>query len=154
MKIWIDADAAPRDVKEISLRAAKRLSLEAVLVANQRLLVPPAYPSARAVRVEGGPDVADRYIFERAEPGDLVITADIPLAADLVGKRVTVIDPRGDEHSADTIGERLAMRDFMESMRGAGVETGGARPYGERDRKAFAGTLDRVLTRLVRGGHT
>ncbi len=150
MRIWIDADAAPRDVKEIVLRAAKRLSLEAILVANQRLLVPPGYPTASAVRVEGGPDVADRYIVEHAEPGDLAITADIPLAADLVQKKVCVIDPRGEEYSADTISERLSMRDFMDSMRGAGVETGGARPYGEKDRKAFAGTLDRALTRLTR----
>lgn len=114
--------------------------------------MPPGYPSASAVRVEGGPDVADRYILERAEPGDLVITADIPLAASLIEKKVSVIDPRGEEHSADTIGERLAMRDFMDSIRGAGIDTGGARPYGERDRKAFAGSLDRALTRLMRSG--
>lgn len=151
MKLWIDADAAPRDVKEIVFRAAKRLELPTVLVANQRLPVPPGNPFVSAVRVEGGPDVADRYIAENAHPGDVAVTADIPLAAALVEKGVATIDPRGDEFNAENVGERLAVRDFMDGLRGAGVETGGTRPYGPKDKQAFAGALDRVLTRALRG---
>jgi len=150
VKLWIDADAAPRDVKEIAFRAARRLEMETVLVANQRLTPPPGNPFAAAVRVEGGPDVADRYIAEHAAAGDVAVTADIPLAAALVEKRVAVIDPRGDEYTGETIGERLAVRDFMDGLRGAGVETGGARPYGPREKQAFAAALDRVLTRARR----
>lgn len=150
MKLWIDADAAPRDVKEIAFRSAKRLELETVLVANQRLQVPPGNTFVSAVRVEGGPDEADRYIAEHAEARDVAVTADIPLAAILVEKGVVVIDPRGEEYSPDNVGERLAVRDFMDGLRGAGVETGGARPYGAKDKQAFAGALDRILTRALR----
>jgi uncharacterized protein len=150
MKLWIDADAAPRDVKEIVYRAARRLELETVLVANQRLQVPPGNAFVSAVRVEGGPDEADRHIAEHAGPGDAAVTADIPLAAILVEKGVAVIDPRGEEYTAENVGERLGVRDFMDGLRGAGVETGGARPYGARDKQAFAGALDRVLTRALR----
>ena len=107
MRIWIDADAAPRDVKEIVFRTARRLQIETVLVANQRLLAPPGNPLVSAVRVEGGPDVADRYIAEHAEAGDLAVTADVPLAALLVPRGVAVLDPRGEEHTEETIGERL-----------------------------------------------
>lgn len=152
MKIWIDADAAPRDVKEIVFRAAKRLSIETILVANRRLPVPPGNPFVSAVRVDGGPDVADRYIAEAAQPGDIAVTADIPLAAILVERRVQVIDPRGEEYTRENVGERLHVRDFMDSLRGAGVETGGARPYGAREKQAFAGTLDRLLARAARLG--
>ena len=151
MRIWIDADAAPRDVKEIVFRAARRLGVEAVLVANQWLSTPLGNPFVTAVRVAGGPDVADRHIAEHAEPGDAAITADIPLAARLVDKRVLVIDPRGEEYTEENVGERLAVRDFMDGLRGAGVETGGPRPYSPRDRQAFAAALDRVLTRALRG---
>lgn len=150
MKLWIDADAAPRDVKEIAFRAARRLELETVLVANQRLQLPPGNPFITAVRVEGGPDVADRYIAESAEPGDVAVTADIPLAAALVEKGVSVIDPRGEEYTAENVGERLAVRDFMDGLRGAGVETRGSRPYGAKDKQTFAAALDRVLTRELR----
>lgn len=150
MKLWIDADAAPRDVKEIAFRAAKRLELETVLVANQRLDVPPGNPYVSAVRVSGGPDVADRHIADSAEPGDVAITADIPLAAALVEKQVHTIDPRGDEFTAESVGERLSVRDFMDGLRGAGVDTGGAKPYGARDKQRFAATLDRVLTQALR----
>jgi uncharacterized protein YaiI (UPF0178 family) len=151
VKLWIDADAAPRDVKEIVFRAAKRLEMQTVLVANQRMPVPPGNPFVTAVRVEGGPDVADLYIVEQAAPGDVAVTADIPLAAALVEKGVAVIDPRGDEFDAENVGERLAVRDFMDGLRGAGVETGGSRPYGPKDKQAFAGSLDRILTRALRG---
>ena len=151
MRLWIDADAAPRDVKEIVFRTARRLQIETVLVANQRLSTPLDHPFVTTVRVEGGPDRADRYIAEKAEPGDLAVTADIPLAASLVEKGVLVLDPRGEEYSAENVGERLAVRDFMDGLRGAGVETSGPRPYGAKDRQTFAAALDRVLTRRLRG---
>lgn len=150
MKLWIDADAAPRDVKEIVFRAARRLEIEAVLVANQWLTPPPANAFVTAVRVAGGPDVADRHIADHAEPGDVAVTADIPLAARLVEKGVRVIDPRGEEYTDENVGERLAVRDFMDSLRGAGVETQGPRPYNPKDKQAFAAALDRVLTRARR----
>jgi len=150
MTLWLDADATPRDVKEICLRASERLALATVLVANQRVALPPGYTHVTTVRVEGGPDAADRYIVEHAAPGDVAITADIPLAALLVPKRVSVIDPRGEEYTAESIGERLSVRDFMDGLRGTGVETGGHAPYGAREKQAFANALDRVLTRMLR----
>jgi uncharacterized protein len=150
MKLWIDADAAPRDVKEIVYRVARRLELETVLVANQRLQVPPGARFVSTVRVEGGPDEADRYIAEHAAANDVAITADIPLAAQLVESGVWAIDPRGEEFTREIIGERLSVRDFMDGLRGSGIETGGARPYGAREKQAFASTLDRVLTRAMR----
>jgi uncharacterized protein YaiI (UPF0178 family) len=149
MELWLDADATPRDVKEICLRASHRLALETLLVANQRVLIPRGYVHASAVRVDGGPDVADRYIVEHASSGDVVVTADIPLAALLVPKGVVVLDPRGEEYSAESIGERLSVRNFMESLRGAGVETGGHAAYGPREKQAFANALDRALTRCM-----
>lgn len=124
--------------------------MDMVLVANQRLQLMPGYPHLSAVRVEGGPDAADRYIAEHAEPGDVAVTADIPLAALLVPKGVAVIDPRGEEYTTETIGERLSVRDFMDGLRGAGVETGGHGAYGPRDRQAFANALDRALARALR----
>jgi uncharacterized protein YaiI (UPF0178 family) len=150
MKLWIDADAAPRDVKDICLRASDRLQLETVLVANQRLQLPLGYAHASAVRVDGGPDVADRYIAEHASAGDVAVTADIPLAALLVPMGVIVIDPRGEEYTTESIGERLSVRDFMDGLRGAGVETGGHGAYGMKERQAFANALDRALTRARR----
>jgi hypothetical protein len=150
VKIWIDADAAPRDVKELVFRAAQRLQLPAILVANQRLQTPPGNPMVSAVWVDGGPDVADQHIAAEAQAGDLVVTQDIPLAALLVPKGVAVLDPRGDEHTAETIGERLSIRDFMEQARTAGVVTGGPPPYDARARQAFAAALDRTLVRLLR----
>jgi uncharacterized protein len=150
MKIWVDADAAPRDVKEIVFRAAKRLEIEAVLVANQRMPAPLNNEFVSTVWVQGGPDVADRHIVEHADAGDVAITADIPLAADLVAKQLIVLDPRGELYSEENVRERLSVRDFMESLRGAGVETGGAKPYGPREKQAFAGALDRALTAALR----
>jgi uncharacterized protein YaiI (UPF0178 family) len=151
MKLWIDADAAPRDVKEIVFRAAHRLALDTVLVANQRVPLPPGHPTVSAVRVEGGPDVADQHIADHAEAGDVAVTQDIPLAALLVAKGVAVIDPRGVEFTPESIGERLSVRDFMDSLRTAGVDTGGPKPYTPKDKQAFAGALDRALTRARRG---
>jgi hypothetical protein len=150
LKIWIDADAAPRDVKEIVFRAARRLEIETVLVANQWISTPINNPFVRAVRVAGGPDVADHHIAEHAEAGDVAVTADVPLAARLVEKRVIVIDVRGQEYSEENVGERLAVRDFMDGLRGAGIETSGPRPYNPKDKAAFAAALDRALTRAAR----
>jgi uncharacterized protein YaiI (UPF0178 family) len=150
MKLWIDADAAPRDVKEICYRASDRLKLETVLVANQRIQLPPGYKFLSAVRVEGGPDVADLYIAEHSETGDVAVTADIPLAALLVPKGVVVIDPRGDVYTEQSIGERLSVRNFMDGLRMNGIETGGHAPYGAKEKQAFANAIDRALTRALR----
>ena len=150
LTLWIDADAAPRDVKDICIRASERLALATVLVANQRLQLTPGYRHLSAVRVDGGPDVADRYIEEHATTGDVAVTADIPLAAALVSKGVVVLDPRGAEYTAESIGERLSVRNFMDGLRGTGVDTGGHAAYGPREKQAFANALDRALTRAVR----
>ena len=150
MKIWIDADASPREAKDIVFRAAVRLQVETVLVANQPLRTPVGNPLVSFVLVPGGPDVADRHIVDHAEAGDLVITQDIPLAALLVPKQIVVLDPRGDEHTSETIGERLSLRDFMEHMRSVGEVTSGPAPYDARAKRAFSSALDRVLTRLLR----
>jgi uncharacterized protein len=150
MKLWLDADATPRDVKDVCFRAAERLKLATVLVANMRLQLPLGFTYLSTVRVDGGPDVADRYIAEHAEAGDVAVTADIPLAALLVPKGVIVIDPRGEQYTAESIGERLSVRNFMDGLRGAGVETGGHAAYGPREKQAFANALDRALTRALR----
>jgi uncharacterized protein YaiI (UPF0178 family) len=150
MTLWIDADAAPQPVKEICFRASDRLALQTVLVANQRLPIPAGYAHVSAVRVDGGPDVADRYIAEHAALGDVAVTADIPLAALLVPKGVVVLDPRGDEYTAEIIGERLSVRNFMDGLRASGVDTGGHAAYGSREKQAFANALDRALTRALR----
>src|SRR5215217_2722289 len=142
LRIWLDADATPRDVKDIVFRAAHRLAVETVVVANQRVPIPPGHTMISAVRVEGGPDAADRYIAESAAAGDVAITSDIPLAAILVAARVVVIDPRGYEHTSETVGERLSVRDFADALRTAGVETGGPRPFSSKDKQAFASALD------------
>lgn len=150
MRIWIDADAAPKDVKELVFRSARRLSIETILVANRRLQTPPGNPLISAVQVDGGADVADQYIASHAAPGDLVVTQDVPLAALLVPRDIAVIDVRGEEHTAETVGERLSVRDFMEQARLAGVVTGGPPPFDARAKQAFAAALDRVLSRLRR----
>lgn len=150
MKIWIDADAAPRAVRDIVYRAAKRLDLEAVLVANQSLSVPSTYPMVSSILVPGGADVADDHIVAHAEPGDLVVTHDIPLAARLVPEGVVVLDVRGTEHTMNTIGERESIRDFMESLRSTGVATSGPPPFDARAKREFASALDRALTRMTR----
>lgn len=144
MQIWVDADACPAAIKEILFRAAQRLGLQLTLVANRLLRVPPS-PYIRALQVPMGFDVADRHIVRVAAAGDLVITADIPLAAALVAKKVLVLDPRGECYDADSIGERLAMRNFMEVMRGAGSELSGPAALSQADRQAFARRLDRLL---------
>lgn len=149
MRLWLDADATPREVKEICFRAADRLKLTTILVANQRIQLPVGSGHVSAVRVDGGPDVADLYIAEHAVKGDVAVTADIPLAALLVPKGVLVIDPRGDEYTAESVGERLSVRNFMDGLRSTGVETGGHGAYGAREKQAFANALDRALTRAA-----
>ena len=150
MKLWIDADAAPQVVKEICFRTSDRLKLDTVLVANHRVTIPAGYVHLTAVRADGSPDAADRYIAEHAEKGDVAVTQDIPLAALLVPKGVVVIDPRGEEYTVESIGERLSVRNFMDGLRGAGVETGGPKAFTSKDKSAFASALDRVLTRALR----
>ena len=151
MKLWIDADAAPQVVKEICFRTSDRLKLDTVLVANQRVMIPPGYGYLTAIRVDGSSDAADRYIAEHAETGDVAVTQDIPLAALLVPKGVAVIDPRGDEFTKESIGERLSVRNFMDGLRSSGVDTGGHGQYGAREKQAFANALDRALTRALKG---
>lgn len=146
----MDADAVPRDVKVVISRAALRLEVTTHFVANRSLETPANNPFVTSVRVEGGPDMADDHIAQHAQPGDLAITADIPLAARLVEKGVRAIDPRGEEYNQENIGERLSVRDFMHQLRSTGVETGGPRPYGETDKRAFAATFERVITKMLR----
>jgi uncharacterized protein YaiI (UPF0178 family) len=154
MKLWIDADAAPQAVKEICFRTSDRLKLDTVLVANQRVQIPVGYSSVTAIRVDGSPDAADRYIAEHAEAGDVAVTQDVPLAAILVPKGVAVIDPRGEVFSEESIGERLSVRNFMDELRTTGVDTGGHGVYGQREKQAFANALDRALTRALKHRRT
>lgn len=149
--LWVDADAAPRDVKEIVFRAAKRLEIPAVLVANQRMPTPNNNPFVRFEWVPGGPDKADEHIAEHGAEGDIAVTADIPLAAILVEKGLWVIDPRGEEYTKENVQHRLSIRDFMQDLRDTGVETGGPSAYGAAEKQAFAGALDRTLTKVLRG---
>ncbi len=150
MQIWIDADACPRVIKEIVFRASERLDVPVCLVANTSL----AKHHSRlitSVVVDGGFDVADDYIVEHAAPGDLVITADIPLAARVVARGAVGLDPRGELYTEENVGERLSMRDLMTELRGAGMVQGGPAQFGATDRQRFASSLDRLLTRMLRG---
>jgi len=144
VQIWVDADACPGVIKEILYRAADRLRIHVTLVANQMLRTPPS-PWIRALQVPGGFDVADNEIVYRVTAGDLVITADIPLAASVLDKGGLALDPRGERYSADNIRERLSLRSFMDELRASGVDTGGPPPFGQADRQAFANALDRLL---------
>ena len=146
MSIWVDADACPRPVKEILFKAAERTGVELTLVANHAMAVP-RLPNVRLLQVQGGFDVADQEIAKRVAPGDLVITADIPLAADVIARGAQALNPRGELYSADTIRALLTMRDFMDTMRASGVVTGGPPALSQADRQAFAGQLDRWLAR-------
>jgi uncharacterized protein YaiI (UPF0178 family) len=145
VQIWIDADACPNPVKELVFRASARLNLPVCLVANRALAVPPV-PRITLVQVRPGSDVADSYIVQHVAAGDIVITADIPLAAQVVARDAVALDPRGDIHTVDTIGERLAMRNLMEELRWAGVASGGPAAYSAKDRRRFAAALDRLVT--------
>ena len=146
MRIWVDADACPVAVKEILYRVANRVGIELTLIANQMLRVPPS-PWIKALQVSSGFDVADQRIAQEAEAGDVVVTADIPLAALVVAKGAVVIDPRGELLDKGNIQERLTMRNFMETLRNSGVETGGPAALSSADRQAFANQLDRLLAR-------
>ncbi|HEY6897353.1 MAG TPA: YaiI/YqxD family protein [Rhodocyclaceae bacterium] len=150
MQIWVDADACPGAIKDILYRAAERTGRPLVLVANQFLRVPPS-PHIRAVQVEKGFDVADNYIAERVQPGDLVITGDIPLAAAVLEKGAIGLNPRGERYSAENIRQLLDMRNFMDTLRSSGVDTGGPPAFNQGDRQTFANQLDRLLAGLPKG---
>jgi uncharacterized protein len=149
MQIWVDADACPAAIKDILFRAAERERVQVTLVANQALRVPPS-PYVRSVQVPPGFDVADKRIVELLAPGDLVITADIPLAAATIDKNAHALNPRGEMYTKDNIRERLSMRNFMDELRGSGVTTGGPAALSQRDRQAFANSLDSFLAKRAR----
>lgn len=149
MNIWVDADACPGVIKDILYRAADRAQVQLTLIANQMLRTPPS-PWIRALQVPAGFDVADRRIAQEAKAGDLVITADIPLAAQVIAKGAHVLEPRGDLLDASNIQERLTLRNFMEGLRSSGVETGGPAAFSASDRQAFANRLDGLLMKLKR----
>ncbi len=146
MKIWVDADACPVVIKDILFRAAIKRQISTTLVANQLVRVPPS-PFLSSLQVAQGFDEADNEIVRRCQPGDLVITADIPLAADVPAKGGHALNPRGELYSPDTIKQKLTMRDFMDTLRGSGVHTGGPPPMNQSDRQAFANKLDTLLQR-------
>ncbi len=148
MQIWVDADACPGVIKEIIFRAAERLKIETILVANQMLRTPPSR-YIRAIQVPSGFDVADRHIVDQLAPGDLVITADIPLASGVIERGAHALNPRGELYTEANIRERLTMRNFMEELRSAGVETGGPAAFSQADRQAFGNTLDRFLAKHI-----
>jgi uncharacterized protein YaiI (UPF0178 family) len=150
MQIWVDADACPNVIKEVLYRAAMRTQIPVTLVANQALRVP-ASPLIRTLQVASGFDVADNEIVRRCVAGDLVITADIPLAAEVLEKGAAALNPRGERYSPATIRERLTMRDFMETLRSSGVQTGGPATLSPRDRQQFAAELDKWLQAARRG---
>jgi uncharacterized protein YaiI (UPF0178 family) len=145
MHIWVDADACPKVIKEILYRVAERTGMSMTLVANQGLATP-RLKNIRSLRVAAGFDVADNEIVKRLESGDLVITADIPLAALVVAKGGFALNPRGELYTKENIKDRLSMRDFMDSLRATGVETGGPATFSQRDRQIFANQLDRFLS--------
>ncbi len=145
-QIWVDADACPNPIKEILFRAAKRLEILTTLVANQELQIS-ASPYIKAVQVRSGLDIADQYIVQQLQPGDLVITADIPLAAEAITKGAVALNPRGEFYNEGNIRERLSLRNFMDELRSGGVDTGGPPAFSQRDRQNFANQLDRFLRR-------
>lgn len=147
MQIWVDADACPGVIKEILFRAAERRQIQTTLVANQMLRTPPS-KYIRAIQVPSGFDVADAHIVDQLAAGDLVITADIPLAALVIERGAHALNPRGELYTTATIRERLNMRDFMEGLRAAGIETGGPAAFNQADRQAFANQLDRFLAKI------
>lgn len=149
MKIWVDADACPVVAKEILFRAAERTGVQLILVANQPVNVPVS-ENIRSIQVPQGFDVADDEIVKRLDAGDLVITSDIPLAAEVIAKGGHALTPRGEQHTKENIGAKLNMRDFMDTMRHSGVEmSGGPSAYGQRDKQEFANNLDRFLTKYA-----
>jgi uncharacterized protein YaiI (UPF0178 family) len=151
MKIWVDADACPVVIKDILFRAAERTGIELTLVANQPIRKP-SLKNITMLQVPAGFDVADNEIVKRLNKDDLVITSDIPLAAEVIAKQGRALNPRGEMYTADTIKNRLEVRDFMDSMRGSGVHTGGPPPLSQSDRQAFANNLDRYLASNFKAG--
>lgn len=144
MKIWVDADACPVVIKEILFRVAERTKRHLILIANHPIYIPPSQ-FIRMYQVESGFDVVDNEIVRRMDEGDLVITSDIPLAAEVIKKQGRVLSPRGELYTKENIGARLSMRDFMESLRASGVDTGGLSTLSQNDRKLFAGQLDKLV---------
>jgi len=144
MHIWVDADACPAVIREILFRAAQRTGVALTLVANRWIQVPKA-ENIRALQVESGFDVADNTIVQRVAAGDLVVTADIPLAAEVIEKQALALNPRGELYTTETIRQRLNMRDFMDTLRASGIDTGGQAAMSQRERQAFANQLDRIL---------
>ena len=147
MHIWVDADACPKPVKEILFRAATKREVMVTLVANQPLYTPPS-KYIQTVQVSAGFDVADNEIVKRVEHGDLVVTADIPLASEVIEKQGIALNPRGELYTPENIRERLNMRDFMSELRDTGIQTGGHASYGNREKQAFANQLDRLLANV------
>ena len=145
--IWVDADACPRVIKDILFRAADRASIQVTLVANQSIQVPRS-PHIRSIQVASGFDVADNYIVQNAGAGDLVVTADIPLAAEVIDKECLALNPRGELYTTENIRQRLNMRDFMDTMRSSGMDTGGPPALSQADRMALANQLDRFIAAL------
>jgi len=149
MQIWVDADACPNVIKEVLFRAADRAQVNVTLVANQLIRTPPSL-FIRSLQVASGFDVADNEIVRRCEKDDLVITADIPLAADVLNKEAIALNPRGERYTPATIRERLTMRDFMDTLRASGVQTGGPDTLSQRDRQQFANELEKWLLMVTR----
>ncbi|GAA4894948.1 YaiI/YqxD family protein [Ferrimonas pelagia] len=147
--IYVDADACPKVIKEVLFRAAERAQIPLILIANQYIPTPPS-AVIRAVQVSAGFDVADNEIVRRCAPGDLVVTADIPLAAEVIEKGALALNPRGELYTRDNVRARLNMRDFMDTLRSSGVQTGGPPPLSQQERQTFANALDRYLRRLQR----
>ena len=147
MQIWVDADACPVEAKEILYKVSKRLQIRVTLIANQMMWIPKSN-LIHFELVKSGADVADRRIVELLSAGDLVISSDIPLAANAVARGATVLDPRGEELNADNVGSRLAARNLMDDLRGSGMQTGGPAAYSARNKQDFANQLDRLLTKL------
>ena len=147
MQIWVDADACPIEAKEILYKVSKRLQIRLTMVANQMMWIPKS-ELIRLELVKAGADVADRRIVEMLSAGDLVISSDIPLAANAVARGATVLDPRGEELNADNVGSRLAARNLMDELRGSGMQTGGPAAYSARNKQDVANQLDRLLTKL------
>jgi uncharacterized protein len=149
LRIWVDADACPAVIKDILYRAAERLKIETTLVANKALRTPPS-PYIKALQVPRGIDVADSHIVKELLPGDLVITADIPLASDVIAKGGRALNPRGELYSPENIQERLALRNYLDELRGTGERTGGPAALDNTDRKRFADQLDKLLSKIQR----
>jgi uncharacterized protein len=147
MKIWIDADACPKVIKEVVFKVSERLQIPIILVANSQMYIPHT-PLISLVRVEQGADVADQYIVQHVQADDLVITADIPLAAFVVEKTAIAIDPRGELYTEENVQERLSVRDYMKELRDSGLDTGGPKSFGPKDKENFTNSLNRILTKM------